>query len=223
MLQLAVLISGRGSNMMKLAEAIAADQLDARITIVISNQHCVGITHAANLGIQTKVIERQNFTTRYDHDRAIHDAITSSSADYVFLAGYMSILGVDFTTTFAGRLINIHPSLLPDFKGLDTHQRAIEAQAKYHGATVHLVTTEVDEGPVILQAQLSILPEDDANRLAARVLQLEHRLYPFVLKCICEGHLTLFADRVTWHNPNHALQLATSDNYHDLAKALKWP
>ena len=130
MLQLAVLISGRGSNMIKLAEAIAADQLNARIAIVISNQHCAGITHAANLGIQTKVIERQNFSTRHDHDRAIHDAITSSSADYVFLAGYMAILGADFTTAFAGRLINIHPSLLPDFKGLDTHQRAIEAQAK---------------------------------------------------------------------------------------------
>ena len=125
MLQLAVLISGRGSNMIKLAEAIAVDQLNARIAIVISNQQCEGITHAANLGIQTKVIERQNFTTRRNHDLAIQDAITSSSADYVFLAGYMAILGANFTSAFAGRMINIHPSLLPDFKGLDTHQRAI--------------------------------------------------------------------------------------------------
>jgi len=223
MLQLAVLISGRGSNMIKLAEAIAADQLNARIAIVISNQHCAGITHAANLGIETKVIERQNFKTRHDHDAAIHDAITSSSADYVFLAGYMAILGADFTTAFAGRLINIHPSLLPDFKGLDTHQRAIEAQAKYHGATVHLVTAELDDGPIILQAQLSILPEDDADRLAARVLKLEHRLYPFVLKCLCEGHLTLFADKATWHSPDRALQSASADSRRDLAKALKWP
>ena len=223
MLQLAILISGRGSNMMKLAEAIAADQLNARIAIVISNQHCEAITHAANLGIQTKVIERQNFTTRHDHDRAIQDAITSSSVDYVFLAGYMAILGDDFTTAFAGRLINIHPSLLPHFKGLDTHQRAIEAKAKYHGATVHLVTAELDDGPIILQAQLSILPEDDADRLAARVLQLEHYLYPFVLKCLCEGHLALFADRVTWHNPDCALQLASADSRHDLNKLLKWP
>lgn len=223
MLQLAVLISGRGSNMIKLAEAIAADQLNARIAIVISNQHCAGITHAAKLRIQTKVIERQNFSTRHDHDRAIHEAITSSSADYVFLAGYMAILGADFTTAFAGRLINIHPSLLPDFKGLDTHQRAIEAQVKYHGATVHLVTAELDDGPVILQAQLSILPEDDADRLAARVLQLEHRLYAFVLKCLCDGHLTLVADRVIWHDPNRALQSASTNNRHVLAKALKWP
>ena len=109
--------------------------------------------------MQTKVIERQNFTTRHDHDRAIHDVITSSSVDYVFLAGYMAILGADFTAAFAGRLINIHPSLLPDFRGLDTHQRAIEAQAKYQGATVHLVTAELDDGPIILQAQLSIKPQ----------------------------------------------------------------
>ena len=223
MLQLAVLISGRGSNMMKLAETIAADQLNARIAIVISNQQCAAITPAANLGIQTKVIERQNFTTRHDHDRAIQDVITSSSVDYVFLAGYMAILGHDFTTAFAGRLINIHPSLLPHFKGLNTHHRAIEAKAKYHGATVHLVTAELDDGPIILQAQLSILPEDDADRLAARVLQLEHYLYPFVLKCLCEGHLTLFADRVAWHNPDGALQLASADSRHDLNKLLKWP
>ena len=223
MLQLAVLISGRGSNMIKLAEAITADKLNARIAIVISNKQCAGITYAANMGIQTKVIERQNFITRHDHDRAIHDSIMSSSADYVFLAGYMAILGADFTTAFAGRLINIHPSLLPDFKGLNTHRRAIEAHAKYHGATVHLVTAELDDGPVILQAMLSIMPEDDADRLAARVLELEHRLYPFILKCLCEGHLTLLVDRVTWHNPNRALQVASSDSHHGLAKALKWP
>ena len=223
MLQLAVLISGRGSNMIKLAEAIAADELNACIAIVISNQHCAGITSAANLGIQTKVIERQNYTTRFDHDQAILGAITSSSADYVFLAGYMAILGADFTTAFAGRLINIHPSLLPDFKGLDTHRRAIEAKAKYHGATVHLVTAELDDGPIILQAQLLIAPEDDEDRLAARVLQLEHCLYPFVLKCLCESHLTLFADRVTWHDTDRALQSAAAESRRDLAKALKWP
>ena len=223
MLQLAVLISGRGSNMIKLAEAIEAEQLNARITIVISNQYCAGITHAANLGIQTKVIERQNFTTRRNHDLAIEDAITSSSADYVFLAGYMAILGANFTSAFAGRMINIHPSLLPDFKGLDTHQRAIKAHAKQHGATVHLVTAKLDDGPIILRAQLSILPEDDADSLAKRVLKLEHRLYPFVLRCLCEGYLTLFADRVTWHDLDQALQSASADSRHDLAKALRWP
>ena len=221
MLKLAVLISGRGSNMVKLAEAIETDQLDARIAIVISNQHCDGLAHAANLGIETKVIERRNFTTRQAHDAAIQDAITSSSADYVFLAGYMAILGAEFTKAFAGKLINIHPSLLPEFKGLDTHQRAIEAQARQHGATVHLVTAELDDGPIILQAELSILPDDDAGRLAARVLQLEHHLYPFVLECLCEGHLTLTAYQVNWHSPDLALQSSSADRR--LIKALKWP
>ena len=221
MLQLAVLISGRGSNMVKLAEAIETDQLDARIAIVISNQHCAGLAHAVNLGIETKVIERRNFTTRQAHDAAIQDAITSSSADYVFLAGYMAILGAAFTTAFAGKLINIHPSLLPEFKGLDTHQRAIEAQVRQHGATVHLVTAELDDGPIILQAELSILPDDDADRLAARVLKLEHHLYPFVLKCLCEGHLTLAEDQVNWHSPDLALQSLSADRR--LIKALKWP
>ena len=221
MLQLAVLISGRGSNMVKLAEAIETDQLDARIAIVISNQHCAGLAHAANLGIETKVIERRNFATRQAHDAAIQEAITLSSADYVFLAGFMAILGAAFTTAFAGKLINIHPSLLPEFKGLDTHQRAIEEQARQHGATVHLVTAELDDGPIILQAELSILPDDDADRLAARVLQLEHHLYPFVLKCLCEGHLTLAADQVNWHSPDLALQSLSADRR--LIKALKWP
>ena len=221
MLQLAVLISGRGSNMVKLAEAIETDQLDAHIGIVISNQHCAGLAHAANLGIETKVIERRNFTTRQAHDVAIQDAITSTSADYVFLAGYMAILGAEFTKAFAGKLINIHPSLLPEFKGLDTHQRAIEAQARQHGATVHLVTAELDDGPIILQAELSILPDDDADRLAARVLQLEHHLYPFVLECLCEGHLTLTAYQVNWHSPDLALQSLSADRR--LIKALKWP
>ena len=115
MLQLAILISGHGSNMAKLAEAIETDQLDARIAIVIGSQHCAGIALAANLGIKTKVIERRNFAARHTHDAAIQDAITSTSADYVFLAGYMAILGAEFTKAFAGKLINIHPSLLPEF------------------------------------------------------------------------------------------------------------
>ena len=223
MLKLAVLISGRGSNMIKLAEAIAIDGLNAHIAIVISNQHCEGITRAANLGIQTEVIERKKYKTRQDHDAAIHDAIISSFADYVFLAGYMAVLGAGFTKAFAGRLINIHPSLLPEFKGLNTHKRAIEAQAKKHGATVHLVTAELDVGPIILQAQLSILPEDDVEILAARVLKLEHHLYPFILKCLCEGHLTLFAEGASWHSLDRALESASADSHRCLAKALRWP
>ena len=221
MVRLAILISGRGSNMIKLAEAIDQSQLNAQIAVVISNQHCAGITHAAALGLPTKVIEKQNFTTRRAHDAAIEQAINAAAADFVFLAGYLAILGAEFTTVFAGRLVNIHPSLLPEFKGLDTHQRAIDANATRHGATVHLVTAKLDDGPIILQAELSVSPHDNADKLAARVLQLEHQLYPFVLKSLCDGQLTLAADKVTWHQqelpaPQSAAAVA-------FAEAVRWP
>ena len=158
------------------------------------------LSHAAALGLPTKIIERQNFATRHAHDAAIEQAIKAAAADFVFLAGYLAILGAEFTTIFAGRLINIHPSLLPEFKGLNTHQRAIDANAARHGATVHLVTAALDDGPIILQAELSMSPHDNAEKLAARVLLLEHQLYPFVLKSLCVGQLTLAADMVTWHH-----------------------
>ena len=203
MLQLAVLISGRGSNMVKLAEAIETDQLDARIAIVISNQHCAGLAHAANLGIETKVIERRNFTTRQAHDVAIQDAITSTSADYVFLAGYMAILGAEFTKAFAGKLINIHPSLLPEFKGLDTHQRAIEAQARQHGATVHLVTAELDDGPILSQAAIPIQPDDTEDTLAARLLPAEHWLYQTVVRALITGDLAEENGTYQWKTAPH--------------------
>jgi phosphoribosylglycinamide formyltransferase-1 len=222
MLRLAILISGRGSNMIKLAEAIDQSHLNAQIAVVISDQHCDGITHAATLGLPTNVIKRQNFATRRAHDAAIEKAINAAAADFVFLAGYMAILGADFTTVFAGRLINIHPSLLPDFKGRDTHQRAIDARATRHGATVHLVTAELDDGPIILQAELSVSPHDNADKLAARVLQLEHQLYPFVLKSLCDGQLTLAADKVTWHHLTLNAQ-TTPPSAADFAKALRWP
>ena len=221
MVRLAILISGRGSNMIKLAEAIDQSQLNAQIAVVISNQHCAGITHAAALGLPTKVIEKQNFTTRRAHDATIEQAINAAAADFVFLAGYMAILGAEFTTVFASRLVNIHPSLLPEFKGLDTHQRAIDAKATRHGATVHLVTAKLDDGPIILQAELSVSPHDNADKLAARVLQLEHQLYPFVLKSLCDGQLTLAADKVTWHQQE--LPAPQSVAAVAFAEAVRWP
>ena len=224
MLRLAILISSRGSNMIKLAEAIDQSHLNAQIAVVISNQRCAGITHAAALGLPTKIIEKQNFATRHTHDAAIEQAINAAAADFVFLAGYMAILGAEFTTIFAGRLVNIHPSLLPDFRGLDTHQRAIDANATRHGATVHLVTAELDDGPIILQAELSVSPHDNADKLAARVLQLEHQLYPFVLKSLCDGQLTLGADRVKWHRQELPTQTEPpSAAAAAFAKAVRWP
>lgn len=224
MLRLAILISGRGSNMIKLVEAIDQSHLNAQIAVVISNQHCAGITHAAALGLPTKIIEKQNFATRHAHDAAIEQAINAAAADFVFLAGYMAILGAEFTTVLAGRLINIHPSLLPEFKGLDTHQRAIDAHATRHGATVHLVTAALDDGPIILQAELSVSPHDNAEKLAARVLQLEHQLYPFVLKSLCDGQLTLAADKVTWHRQELPTQtVPPSAAAAAFAEAVRWP
>ena len=224
MLRLAILISGRGSNMIKLAEAIDQSHLNAQIAVVISNQHCAGITYAAALGLPTKIIKRQDFATRRGHDATIEQEINAAAADFVFLAGYMAILGAEFTTVFAGRLINIHPSLLPDFKGLDTHQRAIDANATRHGATVHLVTAALDDGPIILQAELSVSPHDNADKLATRVLQLEHQLYPFVLKSICDGQLTLAAEKVTWHHQELQAQTSPpSAAASAFAKALRWP
>ena len=224
MVRLAILISGRGSNMIKLAETIDQSHLDAQIAIVISNQHCAGINHATALGLPTKVIEKQNFTTRRAHDAAIEQAINVAAVDFVFLAGYMAILGAEFTTVFAGRLVNIHPSLLPNFRGLDTHQRAIDANAARHGATVHLVTAELDDGPIILQAELSVSPHDNAEKLAARVLQLEHQLYPFVLKSLCDGQLTLAANKVTWHQQELHIQIAPpSAAAATFAEAVRWP
>ena len=223
MLKLAVLISGRGSNMIELVKAIQDNHLRAKITIVVSNKNCAGINDAAKLGIPTKVIERQNFTTRREHDAAIQDAVNTANANFVFLAGYMAVLGDEFINAFAGRLVNIHPSLLPNFKGLNTHQRAIDANAKRHGATVHLVTAKLDGGPIFLQAELSVLPHEDADTLAARVLQLEHQLYPFVLKNLCDKKLTLTADKVLWHQKeinNPASSASTGSN---LSQALRWP
>ena len=224
MVRLAILISGRGSNMIKLVEAIDQSHLNAQIAVVISNQHCAGITHAAASSLPTKIIEKQNFATRHAHDAAIEQAINAAAADFVFLAGYMAILGAEFTTVLAGRLINNHPSLLPEFKGLDTHQRAIDANATRHGATVHLVTAELDDGPIILQAELAVSPHDNAEKLAARVLQLEHQLYPFVLKSLCDGQLTLAADKVTWHQQGlHTQTAPLSAAATAFAEAVRWP
>jgi phosphoribosylglycinamide formyltransferase-1 len=223
MIRLAILISGRGSNMLALADAIEDFGIDAEIAIVISNKDCDGITLAAKRGMSTKVIKRRDFDTRSNHDTAIAAAITASNADYVFLAGYMTILSSDFVEEFTGKLINIHPSLLPEFKGLDTHQRAIDAGALRHGASVHLVNAELDDGPLILQAWLDVNPSDTAEGLATRVLRLEHQLYPFVLFSLAEQHLGLSPDGAEWRVKDAALTAAPAAMRDVLAPCLCWP
>ncbi len=181
--RLVILISGRGSNMRSIIEAANKGDLGAEIAAVISNRPGAGgLDVAKQAGIATAVIDHQAFNSREAFDLALAEKIDSYQPTFVILAGFMRILTAGFVEHFAGKLINIHPSLLPKFKGLHTHQRAIEAGEKEHGASVHFVTVELDDGPVILQAKVPVLPDDTADTLAARVLEQEHLLYPAAIK-----------------------------------------
>ncbi|MBJ3777400.1 phosphoribosylglycinamide formyltransferase [Acuticoccus mangrovi] len=174
----AVVISGRGSNFVALAEAAEAADYPAEIVAVISDRaDAVGLARAAERGIATHVVLRRDHPTRAAFDDALDAAIRASGAEHVCLAGFMRILGPEMVARWEGRMLNIHPSLLPAFKGLDTHQRALDAGAKFHGASVHLVTAELDDGPIVAQAAVPVMPDDDAESLAARVLAVEHPLY----------------------------------------------
>ena len=221
MIRLAVLISGHGSNMLCLADAIENYKIDATIALVISNRDCDGIALAATRGLATKVVKRSDFDNHLAHDAAIASAIKDCHVNYVFLAGYMAILGSAFVDQFAGKLINIHPSLLPAFKGLNTHQRAIDAGVKTHGISIHLVNATLDDGPLILQASLAVSETDTAKTLAGRVLQLEHQIYPFVLLSLAAQNVTLLPDGVIWHLTT--LAAAPADMQNILAPCVIWP
>ena len=178
-----ILISGRGSNMMSIVKSAQDDQLPANIAAIISNRpDAAGLEFAEKAGITTAVIDHKDFDSRESFDRALAKEIDTHSPALVVLAGFMRILTTEFVTHYAGKLVNIHPSLLPKFKGLDTHQRAIDAGEKEHGASVHIVTAELDDGPVVLQARVPILDGDTASSLAARVLEQEHQLYPNAIR-----------------------------------------
>lgn len=223
MIRLAVLISGRGSNMTHLADSIKAYSIEAKITVVISNRCCAGITIAQDLGLSTRVIERKDFDTQAKHEAAIAAALHYHRSEYVFLAGYMAILSGNFVNQFAGRIINIHPSLLPAFKGLKTHQRAIEANVAMHGVSVHLVTAALDEGPIIAQAGFPLMASDTADSLPARVLQLEHQIYPFVLIGLAKKFLSLSQEGVNWRSHSSALADAPAPMQNLLNQCLIWP
>lgn len=185
--KLVILISGRGSNMVSIMAAIATGRLNADIVAVISNRaDAAGLTAAAADGIATAVVDHTEFESRDAFDRVLADTVDRFKPDLVVLAGFMRILTADFVTHFNGKLLNIHPSLLPKFKGLDTHQRAIDANELEHGATVHFVTAELDGGPIVLQATVPVLANDEASTLAKRVLEQEHQLYPNAIKKIIE-------------------------------------
>lgn len=180
----AIFISGRGSNMMALVEAAQAADFPAEVVLVVSNDpNATGLHWAAARGIKTVAVDHKPFgKDREAHERAIDAALTAEAVEFICLAGYLRVLTPFLVGKWEGRMINIHPALLPEFKGLHTHERAIEAGAAEHGATVHWVSSGVDEGEIIAQARVPVLPGDTANTLAARVLAEEHKLYPAALR-----------------------------------------
>jgi len=193
MKRLVILISGRGSNMQALLEARLPETVSA---VVSSNPQAPGLELARQHGVHTGVVDRRAYPERDAFDRALAAEIDRHAADLVILAGFMRILGAWFVRHYAGRLINIHPSLLPAFTGIHTHRRALAEGVKLHGCTVHFVTTELDHGPIIAQAAVPVLPEDDEDSLAARVLAQEHRILPQAVRWFLEGRLTTQGNRV---------------------------
>ncbi len=195
--RVAVLISGRGSNMAALIEAAKDKTYPAEIVLVVSNRpEAGGLLVAEAEGVATEVIDHAEFgKDRTAFERALQAALDRHRIDIVCLAGFMRILSSDFVAAWQGRMLNIHPALLPAFKGLDTHRRALDAGATTHGATVHFVVPEMDSGAILAQAAVPVLPDDDEAALAARVLAVEHRIYPLALKLLAEGRVRVVDGR----------------------------
>ncbi|MBT5074503.1 MAG: phosphoribosylglycinamide formyltransferase [Kordiimonadaceae bacterium] len=198
MIDIAVLISGGGTNLQALIDACARDDFPARIALVISNNPGVkGLERAEKAGIATTVINHRDFETREAFDDQLHEALNDCGAKLICLAGFMRILDARFVNRWRNRMINIHPSLLPSFKGLHTQERALEAGVCFSGCTVHFVNPELDDGPIITQAALAINPSETADELAARVLELEHIIYPQALRLVAEGRVRVVGNKVT--------------------------
>ncbi len=190
--RLAILVSGRGSNLVAIARACADEAWPAQIVAVIAHREDIGaVEQARQLGLPVRCVPLDKSLPREVQDERLLSAVRESRPDWVVLAGYMRILSAAFVAAFAGRLVNIHPSLLPAFPGLHTHRQALAAGVKLHGATVHLVTAELDRGPILGQAVVPVRIDDDEASLAARVLEQEHRLYPRVLRALVEGTLVV--------------------------------
>jgi phosphoribosylglycinamide formyltransferase-1 len=191
--RVAILISGRGSNMAALIAAAKDKSYPAEIVVVLSNiADAGGLSIAREHGVATEVVEHRAYgKDREAFERALQAALEKHRVEIVCLAGFMRLLTPWFVGQWQGRLMNVHPALLPAFKGLDTHERAIEAGAKIHGATVHFVVPEVDSGPIVAQAAVPVLDEDTPQSLAARVIVFEHRIYPLALKLVAEGRVQI--------------------------------
>jgi phosphoribosylglycinamide formyltransferase 1 len=195
--RIVILISGRGSNMEAIVKACADERWPAQVVAVLANRpDAAGLAFAAERGMATAVVDNKSFATREAFDAALAAAIEPFAPDVLVLAGFMRILGADFVRRFEGRLFNIHPSLLPAFPGLHTHRRALAAGCKVAGATVHLVTPELDHGPIVMQSVVPVLPGDDEHTLSARVLATEHVIYPMSLRWFVQGKLRVAQGRV---------------------------
>ena len=196
--RVAILISGRGSNMMALVEAAVAPDFPAEIALVLSNRpDAAGLDWAASRGIRTASIDHKTYgKDREAFERAMQGVLEDNSIDLVCLAGFMRVLTPWFVAQWQGRMLNIHPALLPSYRGLHTHERALEDGVKIHGCTVHFVVPEMDAGPIILQAAVPVEDSDDADALAARVLAQEHRIYPQALALVAADRVKIDGNRV---------------------------
>ena len=207
--RLAVLISGRGTNLQALIDACQKADYPAEIALVISNRpNADGLTRAKNAGIATRIVDHKPFGNddngRLAFEAELDEALNEAAADYVCLAGFMRLFTQDFTVKWRGKMINIHPSLLPAFKGVNVHQRMIEAGVKVAGCTVHFVTGEMDGGPIIGQAALDVHPKDTADTLAQRILALEHQLYPNCVELLVTGKVRIGANNRTVLGEEHS-------------------
>jgi phosphoribosylglycinamide formyltransferase 1 len=197
MKRIVILISGRGSNMQAVVRCCAEQNWPAQVVAVVANRaDAGGLAYAAQHGIATAVVDHTGFDSRDAFDAALAQQIDSFAPDLVLLAGFMRVLGAAFVARYTGRLMNIHPSLLPSFTGLHTHRRALQMGCQAVGATVHFVTADLDHGPIVMQSVVPVLPGDDEERLAARVLATEHVIYPLAVRWFVQGKLQLQDGRV---------------------------
>lgn len=212
MRNIVILISGRGSNMQAIVEAAQQERWPARIAAVISNRaDAKGLAYAAQHGIPALTVASADYASRALFDAALQEAVDVFEPDLLVLAGFMRILTPGFVAHYAGRLLNIHPSLLPSFPGLATHEQALAAGVKLHGATVHFVTAELDHGPIVAQAAVAVHADDTPDTLAERILVQEHQMYPRAVRWFIEGHLKLVNNLVQIAPAAHSSSMATSN------------
>lgn len=192
-----VLISGSGTNLQSIIDAIEARKLDARIAVVVSNRaDAYGLVRAANHGIPTEVLDHKKFSSREAYDEAVVDMLRARNVELAILAGFMRLLSPVFVKAYSNRIMNIHPALLPSFPGLHVQKKAVEHGVRFSGCTVHFVNEECDEGPIIIQAVVPVFPDDTEETLAARILEQEHRIYPRAIQLYSEGRLRVEGRKV---------------------------